>query len=231
MAGILALLALLQVRRIQNLEQLAPTQWCEVGKYGCWSLAASLVTACAFAATHVFVRLRETGILVTYVAAGVPIERLRWLCCGMGLLTGAAVTCALMLARCLDRPPPRMLWRAGEVWTWRPWTDLDGHCFAIDSLRLGVGSTVEPAPLLEGPGYGALLAVFLAAGATVAFAGAVGLVHGSRIRLLPHAVVMQFLVLMAALGFMHVGAAAVAAPLCYCVLDRTLMRRGLRRAA
>jgi hypothetical protein len=230
-AGIMAVLAMLQVRRIQALEQVSAAQWCELGRYGCWSAAAALVTAGAFAATHVFVKLRETGILVAFVAAGVPIGRLRRVCCGMGILTSTLVTGLLVLARCLDRSPPRALWHAGGAWAWRPWPELDGYSFDIDTLRLEACAAVAPAPLIDGPHWAALPAAGVSAGAAIAFAGVVGLVHGSRIRLLPHAAVMQFLVILAALGFAHVGAAAVIAPLSWYVLDRMVVRRGLRRAA
>lgn len=226
-AGLLALLATTQVRRLLASDRAWPLAADpRLVREACTALAIVLLVAACTAAIEVVARLRREGALATMCMGRAGLRRLLAVALAMAGVVGGGIAVAASVA--MAQPEAAVLQRGAAGWEWRPWPSVEAMAIALASPTAGEppAAAVAAAAAWAAPLAGGLAGAFAVA-ACVAFAATVR--RGGR--LLPHFVALDALALAAALWCAAPAAALAALALAVLLAWRRLFACGVRRSA
>lgn len=188
-----------------------------------------LPVALAFAAGHVFWRLRRDGVMVTLMAGGWTPQRLRrsvlWLAAvGLGSALAAGLLAEVWAVR-----DPRPLVAEGDGWRWAPRPPAAGWRWQQASLAVTPAAAVMPAYDAHAVDVVRSLGTAVAGASLIVIASYLALLIGSRWPTAVHSAVLSVTMLAAAAALAVPGAGVVAAVAGAVVAERTFAARGIRR--
>jgi hypothetical protein len=223
--------ALFELQRVAGKEEWpAAVEWWRLLGSVCLGAAVGTAIALAFAAAHVFWRLRRDHVFESLVSAGFGPARLRRCTLQMAAITALALAGLGTAATVLRTRPDPALTPDRTWWLWRPEAPaaalrFDAESLAVAPLPASAGVDLDPVALLH------LLAAAVLGGALVLLACWTAIFATRSQPLAVHSTVLHLGLLLAILGLFGPWPSIVPALVAVVAADLVFARRGLRQVA